>query len=115
MPRLIPIYSADGALQDKVTEERLERLHSLGLIARVIRHRKGHVNRAVMFRRSAEGRSPHLSDYLGTRYSYREHLDSGHIAWSLKQLGHGNELRPIFLQVVTDCLAAPRGEVVARR
>ena len=104
MPKLIPLYNADGEFQDKITEQRLKRLQTLGLIARVVRHSKGHVNRAVMFRREGEGRGTEVKDYLGTRYSFREHLEGGHIAWSLKQLGHGDELRPVFLQVVNDCL-----------
>lgn len=107
MPKLIPLYYADGELQDKISEEHLTRLHALGLIARVVRHPKGHVNRAVMFRKADEGHSAELKDYLGTRYSFREHLEGGHIAWTLKQLGHGDELRPVFLQVVSDCLVNP--------
>jgi hypothetical protein len=47
------------------------------------------------------------ADYLGTRYSFREHLDGGHITWSLKQIGHGDELRSFFLSAVSDCLANP--------
>ena len=47
------------------------------------------------------------ADYLGTRYSYREHLESGNIVWSMKQLGHGEELRSFFLSAVSDCLANP--------
>ena len=107
MPRLIPLYNADGELQDKISEQRLKRLQALGLIARVVRHPKGHVNRAVMFRRETEGRGANLTDYAGTRYSFREHLEGGHIAWSLKQLGHGDDLRPVFLQVVTGCMVNP--------
>ncbi|MDE3167448.1 MAG: hypothetical protein KGN36_16720 [Acidobacteriota bacterium] len=40
---------------------------------------------------------------MGTRYSYLEHLDNGHLAWGLKSLGKGDDLRPIFLQVLLDC------------
>ena len=47
----------------------------------------------------------HLEDYLGTRYSFREHLDNGYIAWTLRRLGKGDEFRPIFLRVVTVCLS----------
>lgn len=107
MPRLIPLYNADGELQDKITEQRLKRLDSLGLIARVVRHPKGHVNRAVMFRRESEGRGASVADCLGTQYSFREHIEGGHIAWTLKRLGHGDELRPEFLQVVTGCMVSP--------
>ncbi len=104
MPRLIPLCSADGELRDKITEENLTRLLALGLIARVVRRPKGHVNRAVMCRRAGDGSGVVLKKYLGTHYPLREHLEGGHIAWSLKDLGRGNELWPVFLQVVTDCL-----------
>ena len=107
MPKLIPLYNSHGELQEKITEQRLTRLHALGLIARIVRHRKGHVNRAVMFRREGEVRGANLKDCPGTKYSFLEHLEGGHIAWSMKRLGHGDELRSVFLQVVTDCLVNP--------
>lgn len=107
MPKLIPLYSSQGELREKITEQQLTRLQALGLIARVIRHRKGHVNRAVLFRREGEVRGANLMDSPGTKYSFLEHLDGGHATWSLKRLGHGDELRSVFLQVVTDCLVNP--------
>jgi hypothetical protein len=103
----IPLYSADGELRDWITQGRLARLQAAGLIARVVRHRKGHINRAIMFRRPGEGRPAQVNDYAGTRYSFREHLDNGFLCWRLRRLGRGDELRPIFLTVVTDCMAAP--------
>jgi hypothetical protein len=65
--------------------------------------RRGHL-RAV-FERS-EGGGPVICDRIriGTRYCYREYLNIGRVCWSLKRLGRGDELRPIFLQVLTDCL-----------
>jgi hypothetical protein len=53
-----------------------------------------------------EARPALLQDDLGTRYSFRERLEDGHTCWRLKRLGQGDELRPIFLRVVTKCLAA---------
>ena len=103
IPKLIPLYSAQGELIEKITEQRLARLEELGQIARVVRHRKGHVNRAIRTRLACEGRGTELRDYLGTRYSFREHLDSGHVAWSMRKLGDGDELRPVFMQVIADC------------
>ncbi len=105
MQKQIALYTADGQLCDHITQQRLARLQAANLIARVVRHRKGHVNRAVMFRRPGETKASSLRDYLGTQYSFREHLDSGHVAWKLKPLGKGDELRPIFMQVVTGCMA----------
>lgn len=67
--------------------------------------RKGHL-RAIFARRadgtSAVGGQPPL----GTRYSFREHLDNGRLCWRLRRLGRGDELRPIFLAVVAQCMVA---------
>jgi len=106
MPDRIPLYAAGGELSDWISEQRLARLQAAGLIARVVRHPKGHVNRAILFRRPGEGRAAELKDYLGTRYSFREHLDNGYLCWKLRRLGRGDELRPIFLAVVAECMAA---------
>ena len=100
----IPLYSYDGALIAWITQQRMNRLEALGL-ARVVRHKKGTINRAVMHHRAGDPKPTRLAEYLGTRYSFREHLDDGHICWRLRRLGKSDELRPIFLQVVTDCVA----------
>lgn len=106
MPKGIPLYTAAGELCDWITEQRMTRLDKLGLI-QVVRHKKGRVSRCLIRQRPGDPEPMKPSDYVGTRYSFREHLDNGHIAWTLKQLGHGDELRPVFLQVVTDCLVNP--------
>ena len=106
MPKGTPLYTSDGELCDWISEQRMTRLDRLGLI-RIVRHKKGHVARCIFHRRPGEPKPMKPADYLGTRYSYREHLEGGHIAWSLKRLGHGDELRPVFLKVVADCLANP--------
>ncbi len=106
----IPVYCADGSLYDRVTEQRLTRLQKAGLVARVVRHRKGHINRAILFARPGEHPMP-ATAYLGTKYSFKERLDHG-LAWELRRLGGVRdgttyappELRGIFLQVVADCL-----------
>jgi hypothetical protein len=100
----IPLYSADGELADWVSQQRLARLQAAGLLARVVRHRKGHINRAILFRRPGEAPPVKLRQYLGTRYSFPEHLDNGYIAWALKRLGRSDELRPVFLAVLLECL-----------
>lgn len=104
MNHRIPLYTADGDLADWISEQRLTRLQSAGLIARVVRHRKGRVNRAILFRHPADGAAVELRQYLGTRYSFREHLDNGRLCLRLRRLGRGDELRPFFLQVLLDCL-----------
>lgn len=102
----IPLYSFDGGLLDWISEPRMERLDRLGLI-KIVRHKKGHVARCIMHRRPGDPKLVRLEDYLGTRYSFKEHLDNGHLCWRLRRLGRGNELRPIFLAVVSECMAAP--------
>jgi hypothetical protein len=102
---LIPLYAADGELRDWISERRMARLDKLGLI-RIVRHKKGRVARCILHRRSGDPKTMEASDYVGTRYSYQEHLENGYIAWALRRLGRGDELRPVFLQVVSDCLVA---------
>jgi len=110
MQATIPVYRADGRLYDVVTEHALARLEAAGLIARVVRHRKGHINRAILVVRLGEAPLPRTA-YMGTRYSFKDHLEHG-VCWDLKRLGGArwgtnyapDDVRPIFLQVVTDCL-----------
>jgi hypothetical protein len=110
MTATISVYRADGRLYDVVTERALGRLQEAGLIARVVRHRKGHINRAILFVRPGEAPMPRMA-YMGTRYSFEDHLEHG-LCWDLKRLGGArwgtnyapDEVRHIFLQVVTDCL-----------
>jgi len=106
MPKGIPLYTSDGELCDWISEQRMTRLNRLGLI-RVVRHKKGHVARCIFHRRPDEPKPMKPADYLGTRYSYREHLESGNIVWAMKQIGRGDEVRSLFLLAVSDCLANP--------
>src|ERR1700693_3265010 len=107
----IPVYQADGSLYASVSEQRLAILQSAGLVARVVRHRKGHINRAILFLRPGEPRPTSASSVTGTRYSFTESLDHGSV-WELKHLDgnrHGKtcaapDTRVAFLQVVADCL-----------
>jgi hypothetical protein len=107
----IPVYRADGSLYACVSEHRLARLQSAGLVARVVRHRKGHINRAILFLQPGESQARSAGSVVGTRYSFKESLKHGS-AWELKHLdGNSNgkayappETRDVFLQVVGDCL-----------
>ena len=112
MQTQIALYTADGELKEWISEQRLARLQTLGRIARVVRHRKGHVNRAIQVRLPGEGRPMQPADYLGTRYSSRQALGDGHVCWRLRALGDKpsetdlapEEVRPVFLRVLLDCL-----------
>ena len=102
MQDLIPLYSADGELQDWISEQRMNRLDRLGLI-RIVKHKKGRVSRCIMHRRPSDPRPTPLSVYLGTRYSYLERLDSGRLVWALRKLREGEGVPTALLQLITEC------------
>ena len=105
----IPVYRAARSLYGHVNEHRMAHLQSAGLVARVVRHRKGHVNRAILFGRPGEPGPTPNGAYLGTRYSFREELESGSQYWRHKRLdrkdedGVAVEGRSVFLRVVQEC------------
>jgi hypothetical protein len=89
--------------------ERVRSLLEAGRIT-VQRDRKGNIKRA--FLRKVDGQSALAKTiYVGTKYSYREHLPSGHTCHDLRRLDGSKSgknyapehLRPIFLSVVTSC------------
>ena len=105
----IPIYRADGRLYASVSAQRLALLESAGLVARVVRSRKGQVKRAVLFLQPGEPKP--ARSVAVTRYSFKESLVHGQ-AWELKRLGGSRdgknyappEARGDFLQVVAECM-----------
>ena len=107
----IPVYNADGSLYAWASEQRFARLQSAGLVARVVRQRKGRINRGILFIRPGEPKPMPASSLMGTTYSFKESLEHGP-AWELKHLGGSHdgktyappEMRAVFLQVVADCL-----------
>lgn len=109
--REIPLYRYDGDLIDWISAKRAERLEAVGR-ARLVRHKKGAINRVILHRMPGEPASMRNTDYMGKRYSFRQHLDGGHRCWRLKSLAGGRgetnlapeEVRPIFLRVLMDCL-----------
>ena len=111
MNALIPVYHADGSLYAWATEQRFARLQSAGMVARVVRQRKGRINRAILFLRPGEPKPLSASSVMGTKYSFREPLEHGQ-AWDLKHLDGSRKgknyappwTRPAFLQVIADCM-----------
>jgi len=100
----IPYYAADGTSRGFRSPECARRFLDAGLVTAVY-GRKGHLK--AIFARHADGSSAvEASLRPGTRYSFREHLDNGHLCWKLRRLGRGEELRPIFLAVVADCMTS---------
>jgi hypothetical protein len=63
-----------------------------------------------------EGKPAQPADYTGTRYSFKQRLSDGHSCWRLRALGDRpsetdlapEEVRPVFLQVVLDCMSQAR-------
>jgi hypothetical protein len=70
----IPVYHAHGGLYACVSDQRLARLQSAGLVARVVRHRKGHINRAILFLRLGEPKPMSVSSVMLIFYSWRRKL-----------------------------------------
>ena len=105
MEQTIPLYTADGELHDWINERQAARLEALGLVL-VVKHKKGHVSRCYLRQRPGDPKPIRVADYLGTRYSFRERLESGHECWRLRRLGRGNALRPAFLTVVAECMVS---------
>jgi len=105
MTQEIPLYAADGTPWGFRSLETAQRLIANGLVSPAY-GRKGHLK--AIFSKKADGSSPvELTGHRGTRYSFQDRLASGCLAWRLKKLGKGEELRPLFQQVVTDCLSNP--------
>ncbi len=87
-------------------------------IAKLVRHKKGSINRVVLHRRPGDPKPTAPRDYVGTAYSWEQRLDDGHQPWALRPLAgrvgrndHSHEfhlapasLRPIFRRVLLDCL-----------
>ena len=113
MPEMqIPLYRYDGALIDRISPKHAERLFDIGR-AKLVRHKKGTINRVILHRMPGEPPPIRVTDYMGKRYSFRQSLESGHRCWRLKSLAGDQsetnlapeEVRPIFLRVLLDCLA----------
>jgi hypothetical protein len=100
----IPLYSADNELQDWITPQRVARLEALGIV-RVVRHKKGHVNRCIMQWRASDPRPTQISVYLGKPYSFLEHLDSGRVVWALRKLREGEGVPTALLQLMREAPA----------
>jgi hypothetical protein len=117
----VPLYSYDLSFRGLVPERWILKLERDGL-AKVVRHKKGHIARAVLYKRPGEPEPPTVRDYMGKGYSFKHHLEDGHRPWALKPLSgrahRGDEniefhlapdsVRPIFLRVLLDCLVPAR-------
>jgi hypothetical protein len=92
MNALIPVYHADGSLFAWASEQRFARLQSAGMVARVVRRRKGLIDRAILFLRPGEPKPLSASSLMGTRYSFKGENGPGKRARKTGQ----PELRDVF-------------------
>ena len=85
MNSLIPVYRPDGRLYERVSPAQFERQEASGSYAKVVRRRnKGPVCRAILHGSPDDPTSPALSTYQGTRFVFREKLESGLHCWKHK-------------------------------
>ncbi len=98
-----PLYGADGRCFGFRSREAVQRLLSMHLV-RPVYGRKGHLR--AIYLPATDGSHPVKTPTPGTKYSFEEHSQCGTVAWRLKSLGKGDELRPLFERVVTDCLVS---------
>ncbi len=85
----IPLYTFDFALIDFIGRRHALRLERDGM-AKVVRHKKGTINRVVLHRRACDPRRPTtVRDYQGQAYSFEQALDDGHECWKLRPLQGG--------------------------
>lgn len=92
MPDSVPIYRADGPLIDWADDQRLARLESFGLVARLVRRRDGAPARAYLHVRPGDPKPTSPAALLGTRYAVRERLSHGP-QWDLRHLGSDRDVR----------------------
>jgi len=102
MTQSIPLYAADGTPWGFRSIEAAHRLIANGLVSPAY-GRKGHLK--AIFANKEEGPSTVKRGVpKSTRYSFQARVESGPLVWKLKRLGKGEELRPLFQQVVADCV-----------
>ena len=107
-PDQIPYYAPDGSSMGFRTLEAAKRLIAGGYVKPAY-GRKGHL-KAIWLLQKDGGNPVETHPRSGTRYSYREGLDTGQHCWKLRQLdgrdddGMRVNTRGVFLQVIADCL-----------
>jgi hypothetical protein len=86
MNSLIPVYRPDGRLYDRVNEAQFMCQEASGTYAKVVRRRKGLICRAILRGSPDDPTPPPISTYQGTRFVFREKLESGLRCWRHKDL-----------------------------
>jgi len=86
MSSVIPVYRSDGRLYEWVNQAQFAVQEAEGFYARVVRRRKGQICRAILHVAVDDPTPTRLSTYQGTRFVFREKLESGLRCWSHKDL-----------------------------
>jgi hypothetical protein len=112
----VQVFGVNGRHLRCIHREEAERQYRHQRFSLDSKNDKGEVKTVIVSSPIVEGsedrkrRPLTLSDLTGTRYSYREHLESGRIVHDLRRLGGARggknyapaHLSPIFLQVCID-------------
>ena len=104
----IPYYAPDGSSMGFRSIEAARRLIAGGYVKPAY-GRKGHL-KAIWLLQNDGGNAIETHPRAGSRYSFREVLDSGLRCWKLRRVdgldddGVAVNTRSIFLQVLRDCL-----------
>jgi hypothetical protein len=106
----IPYYAPDGSSLGFRSIEAARRLIASGYVKPAY-GRKGHL-KAIWLLQQGGGNPVETHARAGTRYSFREALDSGLHCWKLRRVDGRDDdglpviTRNVFFQVVADCLVA---------
>jgi hypothetical protein len=104
-PQSIPLYGSDGTPWGFRSLEAARQLIAKGLASPAY-GRKGHLK--AIFSTKTDGSSAVDGAIQGgTHYSFQTRLECGSRVWKLKRLGRNDELKPLFQQVVAECLVKP--------
>ena len=109
MERNIAVYNRDGELLQWIDQKRFLRLVDVGRVARVVKTRTGRVRRITLVQMPGEWKPSLFSDYKGTKYSFRQHLDDGRRFYRLRALG-SRIARLVVLACAegVDCAMSPK-------
>ena len=86
---LIPVYSASGRFEERVTESKAlvyERDYQATVVRKPCGKDKGAIVRVIHRARLSDGMIM-LRIPSGSKFSYREKLSSGHMVWRFRALG----------------------------
>ena len=93
-----------GEVRDPAHLEQVRRV-------RIVRRSTGQIARVILHRLPGDPRPFGLADYLGTRYSHRQHLADGHECWQLRAPGD----KPSETDLAPEGVRAETSEAIRHR